>query len=553
MDNVNANVTLDPSIDVAGLMTAPARPASEPVKQEVAEEKKESTSPLDQMMSKSKPSGFESEGPAVNEDEPEVLVSTFQSKEREQDFAEAVNENDALIEKAKLVGVIRKPQNRYENAEMISEISQVTIDPETGHAVVPEGAKYIIPKYIAEATMKKEGSNVPAYEEANITAADIADAKKMTYVKILIDKTGLGANVDFTEEEKSVMEMSSAIHLVEVEDRELRYIDCERVDEDEPFIESIEKYQLDLSKVPTSFPGSGFRAEMCGLSWAEYSDITLDVRPDSTDYLDFDKVNRKFSIIYKKMINCSIGLFKDYEDFLKKFAYADVPFATYGLLVATEPDTDTLTMRCRTKSCGKSFNARYAPRSIINWEDATTGCLQKIEEVNQVTPEKATELAEKSAVRTVRRFKMPKSGIYVEIGLASCYDYLYGILGLINKWTEEDLSSDDARWELVGILHHVRAVIIPTTNGGRPKRYTSPRNIVEAVATMMPTDDVKVLSSLCERFAQDYIMHFSLKNIQCPHCGTKSPAITVTPDDLVFRVFQRQRSSEIMLDNFQTF
>ena len=41
MDNVNANATLDPSIDVAGLMTAPARPASEPVKQEVAEEKKE--------------------------------------------------------------------------------------------------------------------------------------------------------------------------------------------------------------------------------------------------------------------------------------------------------------------------------------------------------------------------------------------------------------------------------------------------------------------------------------------------------------------------------
>ena len=162
-------------------------------------------------------------------------------------------------------------------------------------------------------------------------------------------------------------------------------------------------------------------------------------------------------------------------------------------------------------------------------------------------------LAKSSRVNKFTRIKLPVSGYLVDLGFASCYDYLYGILGLINKWTEEDLSSDDARWELVGVLHHVRAVIIPTTNGSRPKRYTSPRNIVEAVATMMPTDDVKVLTSLCDRFAQDYIMHFSLKNIQCPHCGTKSPAISVTPDDLVFRVFQRQRSSEIMLDNFQTF
>ena len=56
--------------------------------------------------------------------------------------------------------------------------------------------------------------------------------------------------------------------------------------------------------------------------------IDFDTSDESDDFLNFDKMYKKMSVIYSKLINPTCGKFKDFTDFLKKFAYLDLPLVS---------------------------------------------------------------------------------------------------------------------------------------------------------------------------------------------------------------------------------
>ena len=497
----------------------------------------------------------------------EPLRSLYQSDEREEAFADELTEQKELADKASLVYVIKEPANEGEKAKMITEISGVTVDG-AGIIHVPAGAEFILPKNpevvaAAERKMAAERGELPEGEvdQDENTYSDVSpeDAKavarkdeKDRVVKILIDKTGLGANFSFDDEEKKEIIHSNVIHLVEVENQNLSIVDVTRPENGTSFLQSIDTYQLSVSKVPMTFPASGFKADMCGLSWGEFSDITLDVSDTTEDYLSFDKIYKKLSVIYNKMKNISIGAFSSFEQFLKHFAYSDVAFATYGLLIATQPEKDTITLTCNKPSCKKGFNHAYIPRNIIDWESASVELLTQIEKINSAKPEERLSLAENSRVNKFRRIQLPRSQYLVDLGFASCYDYLYGILSLVNKYQADDLAGDDPRWELSMLLQGIRAIYIPQRSGGYVE-ISNPEDIIEVLVGAIPPDDIIILNSAYQQYINQYYVGFSLRDIECPHCKTKTPAIPITPDELVFLIHQRQRGTQITFDNFQDF
>lgn len=445
---------------------------------------------------------------------------------------------------------------------MIHEISGVE-ELEDGTVIVPEGAKWIVAKTPELVAMKESGvspdattSESTSGEEAPNESVDpereARIQRKEELVKILIDKTGLGANIHFDEEEKKAIESSTMIHLIEVENQNLDTIEIERPNDGTPFMQAIDAYKLSVSKAPMTFPASGFKADVTGLSWGEFSDITLDISDNSDDYINFDKIYKKLSVIYNNMKNISIGAFANFEDFLKHFAYVDVQLATYGLLIATQPEEDTITLVCNEKDCGKRFNYTYVPRSIINFESANSDMLEQINAINTVAPEERLALAKASRVNKFKRIKLPVSGYLVDLGFASCYDYLYGILSLIKKYTDADIPQDDTRWELTGMLQGVRGIHLPKPNG-KYLSATIPENIVDVLNTAVPPEDVKVLNAAYEQYISQYYIEFKLTNVECPHCHKKTENISITPDELVFLIHQRQRATHITFDNFQDF
>lgn len=570
-ESVEASAVRDENMDLQSLMKTTKK----------TETVKEEASPIDQMINK-KQTGIvvtneELEEAKKREEESHQLKSLSESDERNEDFENKKDELTELAEKAKKVLVVRKPNNPAEDSQMMDEISQVTID-EFGNVVVPEGARYIIPKPSKEEMdriktkyeeEKKDSDDESSVEEPlELRSSELTDeeidkfVKRKATINIIIDKTNLGQNVTFTESESRLISEADEIHVTEVENVELESIRVnydDSSDDDLSFMDDISQQEISIAKTNMTFPASGFRADMLGLSWAELTDITLDFSGEGDeDYLNFDKMYKKFSVIYKKMRNISCGKFENFEDFLKKFAFVDVQLATYGLLISTQPEEDSIGLQCQKDGCKMHFNQKYRTRSLIDFNTCGDKYLESIKKISEATSQdEYVKIAENSDVRKVRRMKLPYSGFIVEVGPTSLYDYLYKTLKVINVLTEEEKrlqeegkELDDNRAELSFLLQVIRAIKVPKKDGTWT-HISNPMKMLEIIDKFLPPKDIEILSSIFSEITKSYGVEFSVKKAVCPNCGYVTENIPVSPDELVFYARQRLSNTTITVDNFQ--
>ena len=522
-------------------------------------EEENEVSPLDAALSHQE-KGLVVETEELTEEE-EKLRPNYDTDENRKGFSEKSDELLEDAKKAEAVVVMKKPENEGETAEMMDEISAVTFD-ENGKAVIPENARYIISKDDAKITKNVEETSTD--EESNETVdsenTSDEDAEKNRIVQILIDKTGLGGNFELTEEEKKIVDESTEIRLTAVEDLSLKTATTKRdTDDDLSFMQTIDKYQLSVSKTHMIFPLSGFSADLGGLSYGEFADITLDIGDDSIDEYDFDKNWRMLSVIYDKMTNVSCGSFKSFEDFLKKFAWNDVPLAIYALLISTQPETDTLAMRCNEPKCKKSFTHKYNTRGLIDFKSCATGYLQSIDKVSNAKGNDRFKVAEESLVRTVKKTKLPDSGYVVEIGPASCWDYLYGICEAFTEFQNlTDEEKEERQEEFLKQAYYstmlltLRAIDVVDARG-EWHRITTYEKIFEIFDKHMTPNDFNIVSAITTKGINEYKIGFSLKNIVCPHCGAVTNSIEIEPKELVFQIQQTMSNTQVTLKDFQLF
>lgn len=540
---------------------------------------KEELSPIDKLMNK-EPKGIvvtnkELEEAKEKEENSHHLRSLSESDERNEDFEKKKDELVELADKAKKVLVIRKPVNPAEDSKMMDEISQVTTD-EFGNVVVPEGAMFIIPKPSKEEMDRiktkyeeeKESSERIVEEPLELRSSELTDEEidkfinRKATINIIIDKTNLGQNVVFSESESKLITESDEIHVTEVENIELESIRVnydDSADDDLGFMDDISKDQVSIAKTNITFPASGFRADMLGLSWAELTDITLDFSgEEGEDYLNFDKMYKKFSVIYKKMRNVSCGKFENFDDFLKKFAFVDVQLATYGLLISTQPEEDSIGLQCQKEGCKKHFNQKYRTRGLIDFNTCGDKYLATIKKISEASSlEEYVDIANNSDVRKVRRMRLPYSKFIVEVGPTSLYDYLYKTLKVINTLTEEERKLqeegkelEDNRAELSFLLQVVRAIKVPKKDGSYT-HVTNPMKMLEIIDKFLPPKDIEILSSIFSEIQKSYGVEFSVKKAVCPNCGYVTENIPVSPDELVFYARQRLNNTTITVNNFQ--
>lgn len=540
----------DSSLDLVGLM---GTKVNESAGTDSTKKEEAAVSELDKMIAAKKSS--DSTGLIVDAEENrethEPLRTTFQSDRRKKEVNDYIESQSTTIDKIKAIVCIKKPTDEVETVEMMDEIEAVTVT-DDGTVIVPEGAKYIYPK-TAEIEAKINAAKESGTESDIYDAAEIINESKGQYkdglVTVVIDKTGLGSDFAFSEEEQEKIQKSTAIHLIEVEDQSLSSIEIERPDEELGFQALVDKYQLSMSKAPMTFAASGFKAEMSGLSWAEFSDITLDISDESEDWLSFDKMDKRMNIVYTKMVNPSCGEFKDYTDFLKNFAFVDMQLAVFGLLIATEPEVSKLSLRCQMQKCGKGFEFKYSPRAIIDYTSCNVKYLETVRNIAEGSPDRKKKMYDNAAVRTVRRVKLPNSGVIIDFGMASCYDYLYNIISTIEN-VREKYGDDDPRLEVITVLQGVRSMKVPVPGTNTYVNMTTGMDILNTITQILPAEDVSILLSAYEHYTNQYAIGFSLKNIECPHCKHVTEQLPITPDELVFLVYQRQRATHFTFDNF---
>lgn len=567
----NVDIERDENLDVLQAFRASKVPSTKPemvMDTPKVGEKEESALDRAIKAKKNMVSGLENDEKATAE-EMAPKRPAWDSDESREEFDEKLAEVSDDAAKAQKVIVIKKPENEAEFAQMLCEVNMTTLDAD-GNAIVPEGAEFIYPKtpeIIAEIERRKaqeeEGTTDAAgdspYAGQDLVGVDDAKrAYKENIVRILIDKTGLGANIEFDAEEKKAIEHANIIQLCEVEDQDLSVIEIDREDDGRPFMQLVEAQQISLARVPMVFPSSGFKAQMTGLSIGEHANITLDTEAeDAADYLNFNKLYMRYSVVYNNMKNISVGPFKDFNEFLHKFAADDLPLALYGLVIASQPDIDTLNMNCTRKNCGKSFVYSYAPRRVIDFDTAPVAMLEMIDKISSATPDQLMQLYKNSRVNKFKRIKLNRSGYIVDIGAASAWDHLYYVLPVVQQYAEiektEEISETDPRMEVPTMLYGIRKIYIPSAR--KPGSYvpTVTGSDVADTYLSLPSEDAVVLKAAVEAYRRQFIVGFSLKDIECPHCHTKTRQIPIDIDTLVFQIRLRQLSTRATVKNFPDF
>ena len=572
------NATQDDSIDLNALLRqakenretaakAESIPEPAPVEapsEEVKEEKP--LSPLQQM----KAAGNNQLGMVVDTTElqkaeeavngPKKLITYSESRSNAID--DRISDFDNSIEKRKHVVMLANIQQGDPRwADLINEIDSLEMGPD-GNWKYRDGVTPVFtrlrtaedPEFgtVPDAQIVHGGATAASVEEEakeetpeeGEAALTPEEQKKNEIVKILIDKTGFGANFDFTEEERSKMYEAQEIQLTEVELMDIPIATVPK--SDMSFQELVKEHEMFGSKVTISFPCSGFRAQMKGLTYGEMSDIALDM-----EAVTFDKYYKRLSVIYNKMTNISTGPFKNFETFLKSFAYIDIPMAVYGLFVASQPEVQQIQLRCQVADCEKSFSHKYNTRSIIRLEDCSDKYLEKMKEVTTANPADYDKIKADAPVNQSKFVKMPRSGFIFEIGIISAYDFLYNFIPLMDEEEFRDAFGDDPNDFFASnllFLMGLRSVLVSVD--GKYQRLYGYKNILEALYNIDP-EEIRIIQSIVRKIIAEYQASFGLKNVVCPHCGHVTESLPLNIDDVVFQTHQTLMSTEINVENIR--
>lgn len=473
-----------------------------------------------------------------------------------------MKEQEALIDASKKVVVQSTPKTALEMASLMDSLENVAktgdVHSDASKDANPERFTDTKPMEDNSLRLKTEeemqsspdkaitednngiSSEDPAEQEAEI------DEEKKKIVTVLIDKTNLGGDFAFTDEERDKLFMATEIHLKEIENVELSTLTVRKADKS--FVEEAKEYQFSSSQTMMTFPASRFRAEMAGLSFGEMGDISLNTSANSN--ISFEQIRKKLTVIYNKMRNPSCGEFESFDDFLKKFAYVDMDLAVFGLVVSTFPDIDEIPLNCQNPQCKKGFTHRFSPRSLIRYEKCSDKFLADVGLVVNTPAKDLPSLIEDSPAQTCKYIRLPFSKFIIKLGIASAYDYLYTIIDNIvgNKFEEEHPDDVNGILQLGSVmLSLIRSVMIPQPDGSYVE-YTEFEDMIHAIYQIKP-DEFKILTSILQKYNNVYSVPFELHDIVCPHCGTKTAVLPLDINYLVFLKYQRLLSEELNIDN----
>ena len=516
----NENISRDMDLDIMELM----RGTSE----------EEHKSPLDELM-ESKKTGIEITKEEYYKDDSKKR-SYVDNDKRNEDFKKEMDSIDKNIEKLKYIGKIEKPKNEVEMAKLMTALDSVSLEELQKRAEENKTEPITVDVVTGFADNKEESVN----ENDNKLNTDI---ERQDRIDVIIDKTGLGMDVFFTEEEKAKMSLADEIRVVEVEEIELATARVKK--STKSFLETVSSYKNIGVRTPMTFPCSRFRAEIGGLTYGEYGDLALSTLKNS-----YDNANKILSLIYNKMHNASIGEFESYEDFLKKMAWVDVPLAKFALYISTNPETDEIGLHCNSPECNKDFPHKFNTRSLIRFEEMSDTSLKWLEKVASATHPEAQKMFEEAPHRCAKAIKLKNSGWVINLGYVDCYRYLNNVINntIDEVFKKEHPDDVNGVLQFYGIfMENILSVAIPDGEGGYIE-FEDFADIIEALYHL-DSEDFDIVKSLVFEFANVYGYEFGVKNVKCPHCGKETAYVSVDLDSLVFQSYQRRMTTNVKVKN----
>lgn len=354
--------------------------------------------------------------------------------------------------------------------------------------------------------------------------------EKYNEAVVIIDKTGFGRVINFSDEEHEKLEKVKKIKLEEVENISLDTIRTKKPKKKD--LDKIIKRVTNITTTNIVLPISGYTAEIKGCSAYELISLI-----DDNDNALLNAQN-KWSLIHNKLENTSLGKM-DFNEFLVNTAASDYNTFIYGLLCSTYPDDDTIPLTC--EKCQKSFDHKYSVRSLIRAEamsDKLKDTFMNIVD-SSVSEESAKKTHEDSLISVVKRIRLPHSGIIAEIYVQSAYD-------LINKSIKSLTENKDEKYAQTAVLSTlINNFYVPDPD--EPGSYfeiDSAEDISKTLYTLNEVD-VLVIRKIGEELMNDMSISYGLMDIKCPHCGKYTPFIEMELENILFYRYRQALNTVI--------
>lgn len=499
------------------------------------------------------------------------------NEERLEGVKQHLEETDAMIEKAQAVSIVRKPKNETEMVELMDALDNLDIDElhkinemnkamregrdvgiikendlegadinantsvlETGRDTI--GSDLFVPRGDSE-PVKTE----PVNDNTDIPTQKVESDKVSVVIKKEAEVEGNVNVINFTEEEHEKLSKSTQIDLVNV-----RTVNINTGRVKRPVDTFMDDYKTNVHKsiagaVPMTFVGSRFYAQVRGLTFGEYIDVAL-----SSEIGDVDKLNKRLSILYDCMVNTSIGHFESYDDFLKNFAYVDLPLGVYAMYIATNPEILSISLTCGVDECKKNFDVSYSPRNLLRIDTLEDRYKEIMEKTANMSGKNAMDWHMESTLMTRTVIELPGSKIALEMGLRSCYENIHYILPFVKELQdtyEEKYPNDTNKIHqiLAYLTKYISAIYFQDENGDYTIREDNISNMLEVLYTV-PIVDYSVMEAMVSQAERDYNIEFGITDVECPNCHTKTKAVAIDLDAEVFQKFQEQGTTHVNMN-----
>ena len=436
----------------------------------------------------------------------------------------------------------------------------------SGEKITPEFENLILSNWILPngKTAKEElaekgtiGDVTPVAEAEHETALSDGKDKSPLQVNVNVQpNTPVTINVD-----ESITANIENVKSIDVLVKEVTTLEMEKSvivnNSDEEGV--ITLYDAGINDQPVTLPRSAYRCVMSAINWFDFIKITS--APTSGNLADNEL--RKWSVLYKHIKNVSIGKFNSFADFLQKTKYADRELLMWALLVATAEPEEDIVITCGNPDCGKDNTFKYSPSKIIHFDEELLPKYYHAVHDAAIGQEAMKLWNDKSNSKKI--YKLPSTGITVELEDPTVYDYIYNKLPLINSLykryrpnqefgDERNLNSDDlVEFQLLlSMALSISAVIIH--KNGTDYRYDKWDRIEEIITKSLDNTDSAVLIKLTQLVSEkNECFAFYIEDVVCPHCGRRSQRVPIRDisDTLLSQLSQRLNNIDINLTDME--
>lgn len=522
-------------------------------------------SPLDRVANRERGlqiSNFSSDGP--------VHAHGSMTDEKMEGAQKTIAEMNEMIEKAKAVTILsEKPKTAEELVGVIDALDEMDMDAirriqAMSGKDIPNAVKeneLLGSDVSSDSTVIDEsGQDVNSMftsrqNKPAITVAEVPENQTSgqnedgvaSVSQVIIDKmdtAGESRVIDFTPDEREKLNESEVIELVSVKRLNINIDNIRKPTEIFMSEYKTNMYNAIAESVNMTFTASRFRGNIRGMTFGEYLDIAL-----SAETTEVDKMNKRFTVIYNIMTSTSVRPFVDYDDFLRRFAYADVQLAVYAAYIATNPEVLSTSLRCGKDTCKAPFDVSYKPRNLLRVERLSEYYREIMEKVANASGEVANKLHDESAVFNRSVIELPSTGIGIECGLRSCYEIIHSVLPYQNDMEKRfnELYPDDVnktRQIISYVFNYISAIYIKDDNGEYTQRVDDLETMVDIIYNL-PVVDYNIILAIMNQAEEDYAIAFGVVNVECPKCHTKTAFVPVDIDNEVFQSFQALGSMQV--------